>query len=96
MYIFSSVTYFSQEYVHLTCSYYRCMHSPAYAITTNGACLHLLVPPLHNAASSVLLSEHNSMYYSINSWAYFHENSTLWNKLHSKMGGGLSFGRLWY
>ena len=33
------------------------------SITANGACLHLLIPPRHNGASSMLLSWHNRMYY---------------------------------
>ena len=59
-----------------------------YAITANGVCLHLLVPPLAQCCFFGASCLHNSMYCSKNGWAYFREKSTLCNNFIQKKGGG--------
>ena len=64
----------------------------AYAITTKVTCLHLLVPPLTQCASSVFLTKQHVLWkVGINRWAYFREKCTLCN---SKKGGW-SYFRGW-
>ena len=46
-------------------------HALAYAITANGVCLHLLVPPLARCCFFSVLASCNCMYCGINRWEYF-------------------------
>ena len=52
----------------------------AYTITANGACLHLLVPPLTQYWCFLL-----NILTSVNRWAYFREKSTLCNNFIKKI-----------
>ena len=61
------------------------MHLLAYAITANGVCLHLLVPPFAQCCF-FSASCHNHIYCGINGWVYFQEKSTLCNNFIQKRG----------
>ena len=61
----------------------------AFAITTKGVCLHLLVPLFHSGVGVVLLANH--MYYGINKWVYFWEKNILCNNFIHKTGSWAYF-----
>ena len=58
------------------------MHLLTYAITANGVCLHLLVPPLTQCCFF-------GASYCINGWVYFRDKSTLCNNFIQKRGVGV-------
>ena len=63
---------------------------PPYAITANGVCLHLLVPPLAQCSCTVLLllCFLRNITTCASRWAYFQEKSTLCNNFIQRGGGG--------